>query len=348
MPLLARAKIINGKFQNPIPSKVAGFNLAFKVLKLRIANKEELVPREKLGPFRTDSQIYKRPPVSGLRITWMGHSILLIEIDGLRILIDPVWDKRASFANFAGPKRFFDSPLPLEELPSIDAVIVSHDHFDHLGKETIRRLAHHHATVNAQWITSLGVGKLLRTFGVKKEKLAELDWTESLTVKNQRIGDEFQNNELRITALPSRHFSGRGIFDRFDTLWSSFVIKGNRHNVYYGADSGLWEGFSEIGQQFGPFDLTMLEIGAFNELWKPIHMGPDGAAQAFAKMGAQGLLMPIHWGLFNLALHAWRQPIQRITELADTTKIKLWSPAPGVPTEVIPNQELRSNWWLQK
>jgi L-ascorbate metabolism protein UlaG (beta-lactamase superfamily) len=348
MSLLQRAKIINRKFQNPILTKMVGFGIILKLLPIYIANKEETVPRQQLGPFRTDSQIYEQAPSTGLRITWMGHSILLIEIDGLRILIDPVWDKRASFVSFSGPKRFFDSPLPLDELPPIDAVIISHDHYDHLGKQTIRKLAHHDATTNAQWITSLGVGKLLRTLGVKKEKLAELDWTESLTVKNQRSGDEFQGAELKITALPSRHFSGRGIFDRFDTLWSSFVIKGNRHNIYYGADSGLWEGFAEIGQQFGPFDLTMLEIGAFNELWKSIHMGPDGAAEAFARIGATGLLMPIHWGLFNLALHAWRQPIKRITELADATKIKLWSPAPGVPTEVIPNQELRSNWWHPK
>jgi L-ascorbate metabolism protein UlaG (beta-lactamase superfamily) len=343
MPLLQPAKIIHRKYQNPIPTQVAGFNLAFKVLKLRIASKEESFPRQQLGPFRTHSQIYKTPPASGLRITWMGHSILLIEIDGLRVLIDPVWDKRASFVSFAGPKRFFDSPLPLEDLPPIDAVIISHDHFDHLGKQTIKKLARQNATSNAQWITSLGVGKLLRRFGVKKENLVELDWTESLNVKSKT-----SNDELKITSLPSRHFSGRGILDRFDTLWSSFVIKGNRHNIYYGADSGLWEGFSEIGQQYGPFDLTMLEIGAYNELWKPIHMGPDGATEAFAKMGAHGLLMPIHWGLFNLALHGWRQPIQRITELADATKIKLWSPAPGVPTEVVQNEELRSNWWRQK
>jgi L-ascorbate metabolism protein UlaG (beta-lactamase superfamily) len=343
MSLLARAKQIGRKFQNPVPTEMTGFSIIFKVAKLYLANKEERVPSKKLGPFRTDSQIYKQPPASGLRITWMGHSVLLIEIDGLSVLIDPVWDKRAAPVKFTGPKRFFDSPLPLEDLPPIDVVIVSHDHYDHLGKQTIKKLARHSSIENAQWITSLGVGKLLRTFGVKKEKVAEMDWTESLVVKNER-----SNEELKITALPACHFSGRGLTDRFDTLWSSFVIKGNRHNIYYGADSGLWEGFSEIGHKFGPFDLTMLEIGAFNELWKSIHMGPDGAAQAFAKMGAHGLLMPIHWGLFSLAPHGWHQPIQRITELADTTQIKLWSPSPGVPTEVNAGEEIRSTWWHLK
>jgi L-ascorbate metabolism protein UlaG (beta-lactamase superfamily) len=122
-------------------------------------------------------------------------------------------------------------------------------------------------------------------------------------------------------------------------------LKGNRHNVYFGADSGLWDGFAEIGRTYGAFDLTMLEVGAYNELWKSIHVGPDGATQAFAAMGGSGLLMPIHWGLFNLAFHGWRQPIERITELANDAGIKLWCPTPGVPTEVVAGEEFRSCWW---
>jgi L-ascorbate metabolism protein UlaG (beta-lactamase superfamily) len=272
----------------------------------------------------------------------MGHSSMLVEIDGVHVLMDPVWDKRSSPVNWAGPKRFFEAPLPLSELPVIDLVLISHDHYDHLGTQTIRKLARLDSIGKAKWITSLGVGKRLRGFGVNNEKITEMDWTDCLTLTNERDGAQ-----LNITALPARHFSGRGLADRFDTLWSSFVLKGARHNIYFGADSGVWPGFAEIGRQFGPFDLTMLEIGAFNELWKSIHMGPDGAAEAFAAMGASGLLMPIHWGLFNLALHAWRQPIERITQLADTNGIKLWSPAPGVPTEVIAGEQVRSDWWKQ-
>jgi L-ascorbate metabolism protein UlaG (beta-lactamase superfamily) len=340
MPILQRAKKIGRKFQNPVPTTVAGFGVLPKILKPYLTDEEEREPRQQLGPFRTDFQIYKYAPASGLRVTWMGHSIMLIEIDGLRVLVDPVWDKRSSPVSWAGPKRFFESPLPLIELPSIDVVLISHDHYDHLGAQTIRKLAELESVSKARWITSLGVGKRLHGFGVEKEKIAEMDWTESITVKG-----EINSGELKITALPARHFSGRGLLDRLDTLWSSFVLKGNRHNIYFGADSGLWPGFVEIGQQYGPFDLTMLEVGAFDELWKSIHMGPDGAAQAFSEMGATGLLMPIHWGLFNLALHAWRQPIERITELADARGIKLWSPAPGVPTELIAGQEFCSGWW---
>ncbi|HUK31986.1 MAG TPA: MBL fold metallo-hydrolase [Candidatus Acidoferrum sp.] len=346
MPVLERAKKKGRKFQNPVETKQAMFGLLFKILKLYKTNKEERIPRHTLGPFHTDASIYDHPPASGLRITWMGHSSMLIEIDGLRVLLDPVWDKRASPVSWAGPKRFFGAPLPLNELPALDVILNSHDHYDHLGAQTIRELSHLPAARNAQWVTSLGVGKRLRCFGVNPEKIAELDWTESLTVAAQKPSSESPTAaELKITALPARHFSGRGMFDRFDTLWSSFVLQGSRHKIYFGADSGLWDGFAEIGRQYGPFDLTMLEVGAFNPLWKSIHMGPDGAAEAFTMMGASGLLMPIHWGLFSLALHAWRQPIERIIELADQSGFKLWSPAPGVPTEVIPGEPHRSPWW---
>jgi L-ascorbate metabolism protein UlaG (beta-lactamase superfamily) len=346
MPLLRRSTKIGREFQNPIPTAVAGPGMMLKILRLYITNKEERFPRQPLGPFRTSSRTYEHAPASGLRVTWMGHSSTLIEIDGMRVLVDPVWDQRASPVSWIGPKRFFQPPLPLADLPPIDVVVVSHDHYDHLGKQTIRKLAQLEAVSNAQWITSLGVGKYLRLFGVDEGTIAELDWTESITVGNQPSCRDIKDRpELIITALPSRHFSGRKPWDRFWTLWSSFVLKGNRHTIYFGADSGMWQGFAEIGQQCGPFDLAMLEVGAFNELWKSIHLGPDGAMQAFAAMGAFGLLMPIHWGLFNLALHAWRQPIQRITELADSTGIKLWSPTPGVPTEVIAAEEHRSNWW---
>jgi L-ascorbate metabolism protein UlaG (beta-lactamase superfamily) len=260
---------------------------------------------------------------------------MLIEIDGSRVLVDPVWDSRASPVSWMGPRRFFEAPLPLGELPPLDAVLISHDHYDHLGKETIRKLSSLAATGNAQWVTSLGVGADLRRFGVPAQNIVELNWTESCNI----------TGELAITALPARHFSGRSLAARFETLWSSFALKSNRHNVYFGADSGLWSGFSEIARAYGPFQLTMLEIGAYNELWKSIHMGPDGAAQAFQAMGASGLLMPIHWGLFDLALHAWKQPIERITELAGQLEMKLWSPEPGLPTDVTPDEEHRSDWW---
>jgi len=332
--VLQRAKKKGRKFQNPVETRVGGLSMIPKVLKLYAANKEERVPRQALGPFKTDARIYDQAPASGLRVTWFGHSSLLMEIDGVRLLVDPVWDKRASPLRWMGPKRFYESPLPLDELPDIDVVLVSHDHYDHLGKQTIRTLAELDRARKARWVTSLGVGKRLSGFGVREEQITELDWTESATIA-----------ELTITAAPARHFSGRKAWDRFETLWSSFVLKGSRHSVYFGSDSGLWEGFAEIGKEYGPFDLTMLEVGAYNELWKSIHMGPDGAAEAFAALGGAGLLMPIHWGLFELAPHGWRQPMERLVQKADKLGMKLWAPEPGLPTEIILGEEHRSGWW---
>jgi len=337
--MIAPARKVGRKFQNPVETRVGGFGMIPKVLKLYLTNKEERVPRKALGPFSTDARIYQRPPASGLRVTWMGHSSFLIEMDGVRLLVDPVWDLRASPLSWLGPKRFFAAPLPLEDLPALDAVLISHDHYDHLGKQTIQKLARLETAGRAQWVTSLGVGRRLRGFGVEATHIVELDWTQSTTVTS------VNGDPLTITALPARHFSGRGVRDRFETLWSSFVLKGDRHNVYFGADSGVWDGFAEIAKEYGPFDLTMLEIGAYNELWKSIHMGPDGAAEAFAAMGAAGLLMPIHWGLFELAPHGWRQPMERIVQLADKQGFKLWAPEPGVPTEVVLGQDRRSGWW---
>jgi L-ascorbate metabolism protein UlaG (beta-lactamase superfamily) len=311
---------------------MASFGLILKLLPLYLKNKAEVEPKRKLGPFRTDASVYAAEPAGGLRVTWFGHSASLVEIDGSRVLIDPVWEQRASPLQFLGPKRFFQPTLELSELPKIDVVLISHDHYDHLGAATVRRLA---GLTDARWVTSLGVGKRLRGFGVASESITELDWTESVQVGG-----------LKLTAWPSRHFSGRGILDRFKTLWSSFVLEGPQHRLFYGADSGWWEGFGEIAAQYPcAFDLTMLEIGAYHPLWGSIHLGPDAAVQAFEAMGARGLLMPIHWGLFNLALHAWNQPVERVLDIAAERGTPLWLPEPGKPTEVIEGEPLNSEWW---
>ncbi|HEY1985631.1 MAG TPA: MBL fold metallo-hydrolase [Terracidiphilus sp.] len=328
---LTRSRREGKRYVNKVPTNVGGLSIMFKVGPRFFLDTASRSPQQPLGPFHTDARVYATVPASGLRITWFGHASSLIEIDGVRILIDPVWDERAAPTTWAGPKRFFAPTLPLEGLPPIDAVLISHDHYDHLGAGTIRSLAKMEAFANTQWITTLGVGGILGGFGIDRSRCKELDWTE-----NASIGP------LTITALPARHFSGRSLFNRFETLWASFALVGPKHRVFYGADSGEWIGFCEVGQRFGPFDVAMLEIGAYDPLWADIHMGPEGAVRTFRALGGQGLFMPIHWGLFDLALHPWKQPIETITAIEN---LKLWSPAPGSPTEVVRGQEVRSDWW---
>ncbi len=338
--LLVPVRKSGKQFLNPVPTTIGGLRMALRVLPLYLSNREERSPKISPGPFVTDHSVYRDEPESGLRVTWFGHSAMLLEIDGVRILLDPVWEQRASPWQRFGPKRFFTPTLRLDELPSLDAVLLSHDHYDHLGAHTVRQLARLPSTQGATWFTSLGVGRYLRRWGVPPEAVRELNWMDRQELRSSRTGAR-----LGVQAVPARHFSGRSLGNRFRTLWSAFVLEGERHRVYFGADTGCWDGFGEIARRFGPFDLTMLEIGAYNELWKEIHLGPDGAADAFREMGSQGLLMPIHWGLFDLALHAWRQPIERLESLSQERGIRLWSPEPGRPTEVLPGQPLLADWW---
>ena len=328
---LHKAERNGRRFLNPVPTSVGGLSTMFKVGLSFLLDAAARSPKVAPGPFRTDPAVFAMSPQSGLRVTWFGHSSSLVEIDGVRVLIDPVWDERAAPTSWFGPKRFFPPTLVLENLPAVDVVLISHDHFDHLGEGTVRKLAQIEMMRRARWITPLGVGSVLARFGVDAGLCTELDWTEKVQI-----------GPLTITALPARHFSGRSLFNRFETLWASFVLAGPRHRVYYGADSGEWEGFREIGEQFGPFDLTMLEIGASNPLWANIHMGPEGAVRCFQALGRSGLLMPIHWGLFDLALHGWTEPIESVFSVSD---LKLWSPEPGVPSEVVEGREIRSEWW---
>lgn len=320
---------IGNKYQNPIPTDEAGFNKMLPILWEYITNKTENTPRKTLGPFKTDKAVYQTPPTSGLRITWMGHSGLLIEIDGKRILTDPVWSQRASFLQWIGPKRFFEAPLPLADLPKLDAVIISHDHYDHFDEGTIRTLA----KFNVPFYTSIGVGRYLKQWGVADHLVNEMDWGDTATL----------GQDCTITTTPARHFSGRGITHRNETLWSAFVIKGHTHNIFFGADSGWFNGFSDIGEAYGPFDLTLLEVGAYGKNWPDIHMGPLSAVNAhIALKGKQ--MMPIHWGTFNLALHAWYEPVEILLELATKENLTLFIPEPGKPTEVT-GSNFNSNWW---
>ncbi|MGE0792024.1 MAG: MBL fold metallo-hydrolase [Sandaracinaceae bacterium] len=286
--------------------------------------------REPPGPLPIERphERWAARPDGHLRVTWLGHSTMLIEVDGHRVLTDPVFGDRASPVGFAGPKRFHPVPASIEELPDLDAVLLSHDHYDHLCAPTMRALAK--ATVPI--VTSLGVGARLEAMGVAPERVTELDWGEHADVRG-----------LRFTATPCQHFSGRGVNDRNHTLWSSFVIESERHTLFFSGDTGLTEQYRETAKRFGRFDLVMLEIGAFHESWGDIHLGPAGALEAFAMLGG-GTLLPVHWGTFNLALHDWDEPAETLLRLAEERGDRILTPRIGEVFEP-PQLDGPTPWW---
>lgn len=332
MSVLKPAECRDGKWLNPVPTGFGGASQMWKMLSKLLTNKAETVPKRQLGPFRTDLSVFRTPPASGLRVTSLGHSSLLMEMDGTTLLVDPVFSERASMVQWFGPKRFYAPPLAIESLPPLDAVLLTHDHYDHLDTAALQQLEER----KPLFVCSAGVDGHLRRWGVGAGRTQTLNWMESFTVPSA------SSTPLTVTALPARHFSGRSL-KRFGTLWSSFVLRTERHTVYHGADSGYYEGFREIGERFGPFDLATLEIGAFDPLWNEIHLGPDNALQAAFDLRAD-VLMPIHFGLFNLAFHAWDQPPERMTTIAAEAGLPLFVPEPGVPTEFT-GKAANSLWW---
>jgi L-ascorbate metabolism protein UlaG (beta-lactamase superfamily) len=284
------------------------------------------------GPLPSVSPLptWARPVETGLRATWLGHSTVLLEVDGLRILTDPVWGQRASPYAFAGPKRFQPVPVDVAALPPLDAVIVSHDHYDHLDQLTILALARR----DVRFYTSLGVGAHLEAWGVPPERIVELDWWEQATLPHA---------DLTITAAPAQHFSGRGLRDRNATLWSGFSIAGPRRSVFFSGDTGLTPEYDAIQRRLGPFDLVMLEVGAWHPSWGDIHLGPLNALRAAQRLGGARLL-PVHWGTFNLGMHAWDEPVETLLANAEAHRVQLVLPKLGAPVEPTRIQTA-DPWW---
>ncbi|MEV8540290.1 MBL fold metallo-hydrolase [Streptomyces sp. NPDC051572] len=273
-----------------------------------------------------------RPAATGLRLTWMGHSSVLAEIDGHRVLFDPVWGERCSPFPFAGPKRLHPVPLPIAALGPVDVVVISHDHYDHLDMPTIKALA----DTDTLFAVPLGVGAHLEHWGVSPDRLRELDWHEETKVGG-----------LTLTATPARHFCGRGLRNTQHTLWASWVVAGDEHRIYHSGDTGYFEGFKDIGAAHGPFDATMIQIGAYSEFWPDIHMTPEEGMRAHLDLqGGQphGVLLPIHWGTFNLALHPWAEPGEWTADEGEAAGQAVATPRPGEPFE--PGGDLTTDpWW---
>ena len=263
-----------------------------------------------------------------LAIIWYGHASSLVEIEGRRVLLDPMWSDRCSPSGVVGPRRLHEPPVRLDELPPLDAILISHDHYDHLDMATVQALT---AGQSAPFLVPLGVGAHLDRWGVPAERIIELDWAESHRVAG-----------LEITATPAQHFSGRGL-RRDGTLWSSWVVAGSRRRVFYTGDSGYFDGYAAIGAEHGPFDATLIQIGAYDQAWPTIHMFPEEAVDAHQDLRG-GLLIPVHWATFNLALHDWSEPVNRLWAEAKARDVQLAVPRPGERV-VVADPPAVDGWW---
>ncbi len=262
-------------------------------------------------------------------IIWFGHSSYLISIDGKNILVDPVFSERASPVQYMGSKNYlYSTTYSIEDFPPIDVVIISHDHYDHLDYNTILKLN----SKTKVFVTGLGVGSHLEYWGVEESRIKEFDWWEGGMVLPG----------VELIATPARHFSGRG-FKRYQTLWSSFVLKTGNKTLFIGGDSGYDASFKKIGEKYGPFDLVMLECGQYDKQWPFIHMMPEQTVQASIDLNSK-VLMPVHWGKFTLALHPWTEPVERALKSADELKVKLTTPIMGDPMN-LDSITIGKRWW---
>ncbi|WP_018546797.1 MBL fold metallo-hydrolase [Streptomyces sp. LaPpAH-108] len=325
----------DGVFQNPggtASTRPSGSALELAKAFFDKDTRPARAPRGTIPVHPTTLADLAAPPATGLRVTWMGHSSVLVEIDGHRVLFDPVWGERCSPFPFAGPRRLHPVPLPLAALGPVDVVVISHDHYDHLDMPTIKALA----DTDTLFAVPLGVGAHLEHWGVSPDRLRELDWHEST-----RIGG------LTLTATPARHFCGRGLRNTQHTLWASWVVAGDEHRVYHSGDTGYFEGFQDIGAAYGPFDLTMIQIGAYSPYWPDIHMTPEEGLRSHLDLQGgtpHGVLLPIHWGTFNLAMHPWAEPGEWTRDASDAADQPVASPHPGEPFE--PAGKLpTAPWW---
>jgi L-ascorbate metabolism protein UlaG (beta-lactamase superfamily) len=326
----------DGVFQNPggtARTRPSGSTVDFAKVFFDKETRPRRSPKGTVPVHATTLADLARPPATGLRLTWMGHSSVLAEIDGRRVLFDPVWGERCSPFSFAGPKRLHPVPLPLAALGPVDVVVISHDHYDHLDMPSIKALA----GTDTLFVVPLGVGAHLEHWGVSADRLRELDWHETT-----KIGG------LALTATPARHFCGRGLRNTQHTLWASWVVAGEEHRIYHSGDTGYFEGFKEIGAEHGPFDVTMIQIGAYSDFWPDIHMTPDEGMRAHLDLQGgpeHGPMLPIHWATFNLATHPWAEPGEGTVAAARAVGARAAVPRPGEPFEPTAETVPSEPWW---
>lgn len=290
----------------------------------RFFTKSPNAPKEALPTVKLSRADFPATP-SSYALYWLGHSSTIIELDGIRILIDPVLQNAAPFPGIVN--RYVESPIKRDELPEVDVVLISHDHYDHLEARTIKYLKDR----DIRFITPLGVGARLQGWGVPKENITEMAWGDSITVSS-----------VRIDALPAVHYSGRSGRDRNQTLWAGYAIKGSEKNIFWSGDTGYGEHIREIGEKYGPFDLACVEIDGWNDGWPNTHLYPHEALRVTREVGAP-MMLPTHWGVFDLALHPWKESIQMTLDAADDHQVQVLTPLMG--EKIVPGETITKVWW---
>ena len=317
-----------GKFHNLSPTST-GVNILSipKIIKAQLTDRHLRQPKAPIPVLPID-KAQLTSEVDDPKFIWFGHSVLLLRINGKHILIDPMFGSDASPVGPVRTKRFSKNTMDIiDQLPKIDVVLLTHDHYDHLDYESILKLR----TKVSSYITSLGVARHLHRWGISNNQITEMDWWEEIDLEG-----------IKITFTPSRHFSGRGLFDRFGGLWGGFVFQTAAHQIYWSGDGGYGEHFKRIGEKFGAFDWAFMECGQYNENWAQLHLFPEEAIQAAMDVHAK-VAIPVHWGGFALAMHTWDDPVERFVKEAELKEIDVCTPRMG--DLVVLGKELKHSFW---
>ncbi len=323
---------IDGKFVN---QSVTNMDMSFPQLMGTMIDFIKGVPNREPNfeiPIHKIDSITIAQNRDSTKLIWFGHSTFLLQMEGQNILIDPMFGNVPAPHPWLGNKRYNkELPIEIEKLTQIDAVLISHDHYDHLDYGSIQKLK----DKTDKFYVPLGVAAHLISWGVATEKVHEFNWWQ-----------ETEQNNIQLIFAPARHFSGRGFTDRWTTLWGSWIIKGKNENIFFSGDSGYDTHFKEIGEKYGPFDFAMIECGQYNEKWEAIHMMPEQSAQAAKDVQAK-VMMPIHWGAFSLALHTWTDPVERVTKAAEKLNMPIITPKIGQIFSLKDNQKYHESWWVK-